>query len=107
MSASKTIALLGADVPWAPATGKLGARPVLHDEASGVTVHPGRMLGIVSEDPDASAALADRLRGAGRLHAHRVYPGMSHLFFGFSRTVDRALECVRDIADFLRRQLAD
>ncbi|GAB3812599.1 ABC transporter ATP-binding protein [Tessaracoccus terricola] len=61
VSAGKTIALLGADVPWAPATGKLGPAPVLHDEASGVTVHPGRMLGIVSEDPDASAALADRL----------------------------------------------
>ena len=56
---------------------------------------------------DASAALADRLRGAGRLHAHRVYPGMSHLFFGFSRSVDRALECVRDIAGFLREQLGD
>ncbi|AQP50891.1 ABC transporter transmembrane domain-containing protein [Tessaracoccus flavescens] len=61
VAASKTMALLGADVPWAPASQTLGAAPVLHDEASGVSVRPGRMLGVVSADPDASAALADRL----------------------------------------------
>ena len=55
------MALLGADVPWAPASQTLGDAPVLHDEASGVSVRPGRMLGVVSADPDASAALADRL----------------------------------------------
>ncbi|AQP48403.1 ABC transporter [Tessaracoccus aquimaris] len=61
VAAGKTIALLSADVPWAPGQQKLGDRPVLVDEASGVTVTPGRMLGVVSADPDASAALADRL----------------------------------------------
>jgi acetyl esterase len=54
---------------------------------------------------DASAALAERLRAAGRLHAYKVYPGMSLLFFGFSRSVDRASECVRDIAAFLSEKL--
>jgi acetyl esterase/lipase len=54
---------------------------------------------------DASAALAERLRAAGRLHACKVYPGMSHLFFGLSRSVDRASECVRDIAAFLGERL--
>ena len=61
VAATRTSALLGADVPWAPADGTLGDDPTLHDEASGVTVQPGRMLGVVSADPDASAALADRL----------------------------------------------
>lgn len=61
VAAGKTITLLGAESPWAPAPRQLGPAPVLHDEASGVTVRPGRMLGVVSEDPDASAALADRL----------------------------------------------
>jgi acetyl esterase len=56
---------------------------------------------------DGSAALAERLRGAGRLHACKVYPGMSHLFFGFSRSVERASECVLDIAAFLRERLGE
>jgi acetyl esterase len=56
---------------------------------------------------DGSAALAQRLRGAGRLHACKVYPGMSHLFFGFSRSVERASECVLDIAAFLRERLGE
>ncbi|MFD0867217.1 ABC transporter transmembrane domain-containing protein, partial [Tessaracoccus lubricantis] len=61
VSAQKTSALLGADLPWPDGGRALGSEPVLHDEASGVTVRPGRMLGIVSADPDVSAALADRL----------------------------------------------
>lgn len=61
VSSHKTIALLGADRPWADSGERMGAAPVLHDEASGVSVYPGRMLGIVSADPDAAAALADRL----------------------------------------------
>lgn len=61
VSAQKTGALLGTDVPWRDGDSRLGSNPVLHDEASGVTVEPGRMLGIVSADPDDSAALADRL----------------------------------------------
>jgi acetyl esterase len=50
---------------------------------------------------DASAAMAERLRAAGKLHQYKVYPGMSHLFFGFSRSVARSAECVRDVAGFL------
>jgi len=56
---------------------------------------------------DASAALAERLGRAGRLHEYKVYPGMSHLFFGFSRSVERASECVRDIAAFLGERLRE
>ena len=54
---------------------------------------------------DASAAMAHRLDGAGRLHAFKIYPAMGHLFFGMSRSVDRAAECVRDVAGFLVNQL--
>lgn len=54
---------------------------------------------------DASAALAERLEGAGRLDTYKIYPGMSHLFLGFSGEVDRAFECVRDIAAFLSDRL--
>jgi acetyl esterase len=54
---------------------------------------------------DASTAMAERLQAAGRLQALKVYPGMSHLFFGFSRSVDRAAECVQDVARFLRDRL--
>lgn len=61
VSAQKTIALLGADLPWGDGGRALGDAPVLHDAASGVTVRPGLSLGIVSADPDAAAALADRL----------------------------------------------
>jgi acetyl esterase len=34
-----------------------------------------------------------------------VYPGMTHLFFGYSRMVERAGECIADMARFLGRQL--
>lgn len=54
---------------------------------------------------DASVQLADRLRAAGRLDTLKIYPRMAHLFFGFSRTVERSAECVRDIAAFLSRRL--
>lgn len=61
VAAGRTAALLGADAPWDTDGQPLGPAPVLHDSASGVTVHPGRLLGVVSADPDAAAALADRL----------------------------------------------
>jgi acetyl esterase len=54
---------------------------------------------------DASVLLADRLRAAGRLDTLKVYPGMAHLFFGFTRSVDRSAECVQDVAAFLARRL--
>lgn len=61
VAAQKTLSFLGADAPWAPAGQMLGATPELRDNLSSVAVQPGRMLGIVSADPDVSAALADRL----------------------------------------------
>ena len=61
VSARKTIALLGAELPWNDGTIEVARRPTLHDLASGVTVEPGEFLVVVSADPDASAALADRL----------------------------------------------
>ena len=61
VAAGKTIALFGADVPWARRDLTVGERPRLVDEASGVVVEPGRFLAVVSADPEASAALADRL----------------------------------------------
>lgn len=54
---------------------------------------------------DSSVALAERARQAGRTAELHVYPGVGHLFFGYSRMVDRAAECIRDMAAFLRRQL--
>ena len=61
VSARKTIALLGAELPWTDGVRELSARPRLVDLASGVEVEPGEFLVVVSADPDASAALADRL----------------------------------------------
>lgn len=54
---------------------------------------------------DSSKNLAARLAAAGRPHTLKIYPGMTHVFMGFSRTVERAQECVRDIAGFLAEQL--
>ncbi len=61
VSARKTAAYFGAEVPWQERSDAVGPRPVLRDEASGVVIEPGRFTAIVSVDPDASAALADRL----------------------------------------------
>jgi acetyl esterase len=49
-----------------------------------------------------SENLARRLEAAGRPHQLKIYPGMTHMFFGYSRSVDRARECIDDIAAFLR-----
>jgi acetyl esterase len=54
---------------------------------------------------DASAVMAARLAEAGRLHSFKVYPGMAHLFFGFSREVECAANCVADVAHFLAERL--
>lgn len=54
---------------------------------------------------DASVRMAAQLDEAQRLHALRVYAGMSHLFFGFSREIDAAAECVHDVARFLGERL--
>jgi acetyl esterase len=54
---------------------------------------------------DSSAAMADRLGSVERLHELKVYPKMAHLFFGMSRSVDRAAECASDIGHFLAERL--
>lgn len=54
---------------------------------------------------DSSAALADRARSAGVQVEHRVYPGMTHLFLGYSRMLETAQRCLEDAALFLGRHL--
>jgi acetyl esterase len=54
---------------------------------------------------DSSRKMAARLADAGRPCVYKEYPGMGHLFFGHSRTVARAAECVADVAGFLRDRL--
>jgi len=71
------------------------------------TLFPPTFLAAAEYDVfrDASALMAVRLQEAGRLHSSKIYPGMAHLFFGFSREVECAAICVRDVADFLAELL--
>ena len=64
---------------------------------------PQMMICAAECDPlsDSSRRMAATLEAAGKLHALKVYPGMMHLYFGFTRTVDRARECVDDVVAFL------
>lgn len=61
VSARKTIALLGQSSPWRPGEDEVGACPRLVDAVSGFVVEPGELTVVVSADPDAASALADRL----------------------------------------------
>lgn len=54
---------------------------------------------------DGSRRFAERLTAAGRPCELKVYEGMTHRFFGFSRTVACARQCCADIAAFLTREL--
>lgn len=54
---------------------------------------------------DSSLRLAGQLREAGRSVDANVYPGMTHLFWGYGRMVETANRCTRDMAAFLSRQL--
>lgn len=54
---------------------------------------------------DSSVLLAQQVRHAGRSAESKVYPGMSHLFWGYSRMVETAQACTLDLAAFLARQL--
>ncbi|HHU38767.1 MAG TPA: ABC transporter ATP-binding protein, partial [Propionibacterium sp.] len=72
VAAGKTSALLGQRAPWPRREASVGPNPRLVDAASGVVVEPGQFLGIVSADPDASAALVDRIG--------RYLPSMSGTF---------------------------
>jgi ABC-type multidrug transport system fused ATPase/permease subunit len=63
VSARKAIAVLEQRPPWHhPETpAELPRLAPIHDEASGVTIQPGRLTMVVSQVPDDSAALADRI----------------------------------------------
>ena len=49
--------------------------------------------------------LAKRLQEAGRSVQLVMYPGMTHLFFGYSRMVSEARRCIGDVAAFLARHV--
>lgn len=51
---------------------------------------------------DSAKNMAARLAAAGRPHRLKVYPGMTHMFFAYTRMVTRSAECGRDIAAFLK-----
>jgi acetyl esterase len=54
---------------------------------------------------DGAARMAERLTAAGGVVDHRVYEGMTHLFFGFARMVATSRRCAADLAAFLQRDL--
>jgi acetyl esterase len=54
---------------------------------------------------DSSVALAERAHAAGGSAQLHIYAGMTHLFFGYTRSVEAAQGCLRELAEFLRRQL--
>lgn len=54
---------------------------------------------------DSARHMADHLASAGIEHELKIYRGMTHQFVGCSRTVDAARQCIRDMANFLRRHL--
>lgn len=73
--------------------------PVLAD----VQVLPQSFIAAAEYDVfrDASSLLASRLAQADRLRFFKIYPGMAHLFFGFSREVPGSVACVSDVSKFL------
>jgi acetyl esterase len=54
---------------------------------------------------DSSVQLARAVREAGGSAEVKVYPGMTHLFWGYARMVDAANACTHDMAAFLSRVL--
>jgi acetyl esterase len=54
---------------------------------------------------DSAKHMAAHLAAGGVEHELKIYRGMTHQFFGCSRTVDAARECIQDMANFLRRHL--
>jgi acetyl esterase len=75
--------------------------------AADPAILPPIFFGAAELDPlrDSSKNMAAKLAAAGRPHRLKVYPGMTHLYFGFTKVVDRAAECGRDIATFLSEHL--
>ena len=64
---------------------------------------PPAFVAAAELDPirDDSLLLAERLAAAGQPHTLKVYPGVMHTFFVHSNVIDRAKECIGDIAGFL------
>lgn len=54
---------------------------------------------------DGAADMAGRLREADIPTIHRLYTGVTHLFFGYGRLVGKSQACVDDIAAFLKTAL--
>jgi len=54
---------------------------------------------------DGAADMARRLREADVPTSHRLYPGVTHLFFGYGRLVGKSRACVDDMAAFLKSAL--
>ncbi len=75
--------------------------------AGDMSVMPPLFLGAAELDPlrDSSKAMAKKMAAASRPHELKIYPGMTHLFFGYTKAVDRAAECARDIAAFLSKHV--
>jgi acetyl esterase len=83
------------------------ADPRFNCVSGDISVMPPLYLAAAELDPlrDSSKNMAKRLAAAGRPHKLKIYPGMTHLFFGYTKMVDRAAECARDIAGFLSEHL--
>jgi acetyl esterase len=79
------------------------ANPILADPA----LFPPMFLAAAEIDVlrDSSKNMAARLQAAGRPHELRIYKGMTHLFFGYTRMVAQSRACVADMAAFLRQTL--
>lgn len=83
------------------------ADPRLNTRRADLSAMPPLFLAAAEVDVyrDSSLLLAQRAREAGRSVELVVYPGMTHLFWGYSRMVETAKACTRDLAAFLARQL--
>ena len=70
-------------------------------------IFPPMFLGAAELDAfsDSSRHMAAHLDTAGVPHELKIYRGMVHQFFGCSRMVNAARECVSDMAKFLRKYL--
>jgi acetyl esterase len=54
---------------------------------------------------DSSKRLSTRLAAGGVPHRLKIYPGMTHLFFSYTKMVEQARQCVADMAAFLAEHL--
>jgi acetyl esterase len=79
------------------------ANPILADAA----LFPPLFMAAAEVDTlrDSSVRMAAKLAAAGVTHELKIYPGMTHLFFGYSRMVTTARGCIADMAAFLRKHL--